>query len=148
MIQLEIEGIPVSWKSHAGFGRRSFNPRFREKDYVTYHIKKQYSLPPIQGPVFITYDFYFPIPRSTSKVKRSKMLKDELSHIKRPDASNCIKFYEDCLKTIVIEDDSQVVEMIAKKHYSDHPRTYIIISKIEGSWIPLPVSTIAKSLIT
>lgn len=55
------------------------------------------------------------------------MLAGVMHHIKKPDTSNCTKFLEDTLKGIVIEDDSQVVEIIAKKIYSDIPKTVLLV---------------------
>ena len=69
------------------------------------------------------------------------MLNNIIDHIVRPDCTNMQKFYEDCLKGIVIADDSQVVESIARKRYSDHPRTVITIKPVtelyDGKRTPL-----------
>ena len=134
MIQILLEGIPVSWLAHAGYGRRSFNPRFREKSYALYHIKLQYDQLPIEEAISICYEFEMPIPQSISKKKQMQMLGGIIEHIKRPDCTNMQKFYEDCLKGIVIKDDSQVVESIARKRYSDHPRTVISIKTMRGMY--------------
>lgn len=37
------------------------------------------------------------------------------------------KFCEDCIKTVVIEDDCYVVESIGRKYYSDNPHTDVEI---------------------
>lgn len=129
-ITIEIEGTPISWLSHAGYGRRSFNPRFREKAYTQFHIKEQYKGEVLKEAISVTYTFHMPIPKGNSKKKYAQMLNGVIEHIKRPDCSNLVKFYEDCLKGIVIEDDSQVVESIARKMYSDHPRTVIQIKTL------------------
>ncbi len=66
-----------------------------------------------------------PIPEGTSKVRRLQMLNGKIHHIKRPDASNLVKMYEDCLKGIIFDDDSQVVEFTARKIYSETPKVVI-----------------------
>lgn len=131
MIKIELIHEPVSWLAHAGYGKRSFNPRFKEKDFVCYHVSKQYNGEVLEGPVSVTYDFYLPIPSSISKKQKAKILSGEILHVKRKDCTNMVKFYEDCIKGIVFRDDSQVVESIARKHYSEQPRVLINIRRIE-----------------
>ncbi len=125
---LEIEGHPVPWKAHAGYGRRSFNPLFREREYVQWQIKNQigsgFNL--IEGPVSVVFTYYFPFPKSMSKKKRDQ----GCPHTKRPDITNLNKFLEDCLKTIVIVDDSQVVEITGRKFYSSDVKTVIKIEEL------------------
>lgn len=133
-----IEGIPVSWLAHAGYGRRSFNPRFKEKAYAQYHIREQHKKGIINSACSITYTFHMPIPKGVSKKKYMQMLNGVIEHTKRPDCSNLTKFYEDCLKGIAIQDDSLVVESIARKVYSDHPRTEINIKPLgDVLWSPI-----------
>jgi len=127
-IQIEIEGIPVPWKAHAGYGRRSYNPRANEKEFYQFHIKRQYlhNLPLTIG-VSLTAVYYLPIPQSISKKIKEKMLSHRVRHIKRPDLDNLNKFLNDCIKGIVIKDDSQICHMITQKIYGEKPRTYIRI---------------------
>jgi Holliday junction resolvase RusA-like endonuclease len=72
-------------------------------------------------------NFYFPIPKSTSKKNRELMLKGEIRHNKRPDIDNCIKSITDALNNIAYKDDSQIVQIIAAKVYSEEPRTEVCI---------------------
>ncbi len=130
MILLTIEGMPVSWKAHAGFGRRSFNPRYKEKEYYQWQIKSQWNQDIILSPLRLEFTFHLPIPSGTSKVRRTQMLNGMVHHIKRPDTSNLVKFCEDCLKGIVMEDDSQVTVLLAEKIYSLTPKTLIKIFPI------------------
>lgn len=133
MIQIQIEGNPVSWKAHAGYGRRSFNPRFKEKEYYQWQIKSQFNQSTVMTcPIKLEFMFHCPIPK-TSGIRRKQMLNGIIHPIKRPDLSNLVKFCEDCLKTIVFEDDSQVCEMIAIKLYSDKPRTVVQIHSLSLS---------------
>ena len=126
-----IEGHPVPWAAHKGFGRRSFNPRFKEKSYFQWKIREQYKSTLLKGPVHIFFEFLFSIPKSVSKKNRIKMINHLEHHTKRPDVSNCVKFTEDCLKGIVIEDDSQVVYLSASKGYSEHPCTKVHIVDLQ-----------------
>lgn len=90
--------------------------------------KKQYQNNfPLKGAVETEYEFVFPIPSSYSTAKKTQAVASEIFHIKRPDVSNCIKFAEDTLKLIVIEDDSQVVSIIASKRFGEFPFTLVKI---------------------
>ena len=66
----------------------------------------------IHGAVAIYFEFRMPLPKC-SKSKEEQMLK--VHHIKRPDLSNMIKFYEDVLQPHVFDDDSQICELTARK---------------------------------
>ena len=135
-IDLVVEGDPVSWLAHAGFGNRAYNPRYTQKCYVISSVQLQlFSIPvqlplPYIGPVSVEYVFHLPIAKNNSKIKIEKMKTGGIPHVKKPDCTNMQKFYEDCLKNLVYKDDSQVVESIARKCYSDHPRTVIKVKLI------------------
>lgn len=123
-----IEGLPVPWAAHKGYGKRSFNPRFKEKEYYQWQIKSQWNIAhPITGPVGLSIIYHLPIPKGTSKIRRLQMLHGRSHHIKKPDIDNLNKFLCDCLKTIVFEDDSQVWTLVAEKIYSDAPKTVVRI---------------------
>lgn len=128
MIEICIDCAPVPWKAHAGYGRKSWNPRHAEKEYYQWKIKQQYKNNlPLDAPVVIVCVFYMPIPISTSRKNTERMLRGEIHHIKRPDTTNLFKFLEDTIKGIIIKDDSQVVQIKAEKLYSTNPRTELKI---------------------
>jgi Holliday junction resolvase RusA-like endonuclease len=132
MIQLEINAPPVANRSTfvTRYGN-AFNPRFKEKSFYQWQIKAQYNQQaPLCGPIKVTAAFYLPIPKGTSKIRRTQMLAGIMHHIKRPDTSNFYYFLENCLKGIVFEDDSQVVEIIARKIYGETPKTLVIVEKL------------------
>lgn len=131
---LEINHDPVPWAAHKGYGRRAYNPRFKEKQFYQWQIRAQYNrMEPIQGPVRLVCTFHMPIPKGISKTRKNQMLNGILHHITKPDCSNLIKFCEDTLKEIVISDDNQVVEIETRKIYSERPRTVILVEEINGS---------------
>ena len=124
-------GIPVPWSAHKGYGRKAFNPKFKEKQFYQWQIRSQWNRDhSIKGPVRLYLSFHMPIPKGTSSIRRKQMLNGLFHHLKRPDTSNLTKFLEDCLKTIVFEDDSQVCELQAKKLFADVPRTIIQIEEM------------------
>lgn len=131
MFTFEIQGQPVPWSAHRGYGRRSFNPKFKEKQYYQWQIRSQFNREnPIGGPVRLHISFYLPIPKGTSFIRRKQMLNGKSFHIKRPDLDNLNKFLEDCLKTIVFEDDSQVCEIVSKKIYGEIPKTVVQVEEL------------------
>lgn len=126
MILLTIDGLPTPWTpSRVTRTRHAFNPKYREKEYATWQIRSQFNQQPISGAVKLDIAFHMPIPAGTSKIRRTQMLNGILHHIKRPDTTNLQKFIEDCLKGIVIEDDSQVCEINARKIYAVAPKTVV-----------------------
>lgn len=127
-IIIQIDGVPVPWRAHAGYGRRAYNPRANEKEFYQYHIKQQYEhdLPITEG-VSVLAHYFLPIPKATSQKNRIKMLDGKVNHLKRPDVDNLNKFLNDCLKGIVFKDDAQIVEITSIKSYSETPRTKVYI---------------------
>lgn len=133
--EYEIEGTPIAWTSHRGFGKKSFNPHFKEKQAAVWSLKKQqmekYQPEPISNRA-IRIDFFFevPAPKSMPKALRKRLESGErIWCIKRPDRTNFLKFAEDCLFPHIIADDNLVVSGKADKYYTlGMPKTIIKIS--------------------
>ncbi len=131
MLIFEVEGKPVAWASHGGSGRRSFNPRYKEREYVRWQLKSQYSgKEPLCGALWAHFMFFIPIPKNTSSIKKKQMLAGIIRPITRPDRTNYTKFFEDCLTGIVIEDDSIIVDGPISKMYGDIPKMVVKICPI------------------
>jgi Holliday junction resolvase RusA-like endonuclease len=75
--------------------------------------------------------FYMPIPKSSSKRKRTALAGDCIFHNKKPDFDNLSKFYCDAANGILYHDDSQIVKGSFKKVYSENPRTVITITSLK-----------------
>lgn len=84
----------------------------------------------LEGDLRLEVDYYFPIPKSTSKKNKELMLREVIRHNKRPDLDNLIKAIADALNNIAYQDDSQIVEVEAKKYYGDEPRAQVRIFEI------------------
>lgn len=131
MILIEINKLPVPWRAHAGYGRRSYNPRILEREYYQWQIKTQYNqATPISGPLSVMYTYHMPVPKGSSKVRTQQMLNGVMHPIKRPDLDNLNKFLSDTLIGLVIEDDSQIVSLTARKIFGNSPKTVIKIESI------------------
>jgi Holliday junction resolvase RusA-like endonuclease len=110
----------------------TFNPRHAEMRAVQYDIKSQYDGPLLDTPISVEYIFNFPIPVSFSKKKRLAIQEGKDAYDKRPDTSNLMKFYDDCLIDTVINDDSQIVKVTAVKKYANVANTIITITPLEN----------------
>ena len=73
---------------------------------------------------------YLEVTKSHSKVKKQKMLANELQCTKKPDADNIVKVVLDALNKVAYQDDTQVVELVAIKRWSNESRLKVIIEEI------------------
>lgn len=79
------------------------------------------------GNVFVEINAYFKIPKNTSKKKTESMIKGYIRPTKKPDVDNIAKIILDALNGIAYKDDTQVVEIMVSKYYSETPRVEIKI---------------------
>lgn len=134
MITLEVRGNPIA-KKRPRFARRgkfvvTYNDQETEEGRFLFEVQKQWSRPPIEGPIKVRCSFEMPIPKSTSKKKTIAMLKEEIRHTKKPDIDNLLKFVLDCLNQVVFKDDSQIVYLGGGKFYSQEPKTLVMIEEV------------------
>ena len=85
----------------------------------------------LEGALQMVIDLFFPIPKSYSK-KRVEAIKEmEEMHTKKPDIDNCIKSITDALNRFAYDDDSQIVGLTARKHYTtEEPRAVVTIAEV------------------
>ena len=129
-LRFAIEGNPIPWAAHKGYGKKAYNPRMKDRYRFQKQLTDQCKISPILSPIRLRFEFFMPIPKGTSIKNRALMLANIIKHTKRPDTTNMIKFTEDCLMGIILFDDSQNCEIVARKRYSDHPRTLIFITTL------------------
>lgn len=77
--------------------------------------------------VKVVIEFFLKIPKSISR----KSLEDGVMPTVKPDLDNLAKTVLDGMNGIVYQDDSQIVEIILKKQYSENPRTEVRVSPIK-----------------
>lgn len=88
---------------------------------------------PLDGPVVVTIDCYFPRPKSHFGTGRNAGIikaTAPMSHIQRPDMDKLQRAILDALTGIAWHDDSQVVRIVAAKHWSEphlNPGAHITI---------------------
>lgn len=73
---------------------------------------------------------YLEVARSHPKVKKSKMLMNLLQCTKKPDIDNITKVVLDALNKVAYQDDTQVVELVAIKRWSNTSRLVVIIEEL------------------
>lgn len=81
-------------------------------------------------PLRLVVDAYFKIAKGDSRVVKEGKLSGEIRPTIRPDADNVLKTVQDALNGLAYKDDSQIVESLARKWYSDEPRTEIYITRV------------------
>lgn len=87
----------------------------------------------LEGPVRFTCEIYLPIPKSWPKKKQAAAAAGEVRPISRPDIDNYIKALLDSANEIVVQDDSQVVELVSRKSYSHNPRATLTFEEIKNA---------------
>ncbi len=132
-IKLTIPGIPVS-KGRPRVGKwGTYTPEktVNYENLVKYCYMEQGQGRKLEGPLRMDVGFFFPIPKSYSK-KQVELIKAQgMAHIKKPDASNCLKSIEDGLNKLAYDDDSQIVELrLTKKYTLEEPRAEVTIAEV------------------
>ena len=79
----------------------------------------------LTGNIRATIDADFMIPKSFSKKKRNAL--DGAYCPKKPDCDNIAKSILDALNGIAYDDDSQIVELVVRKHYSGSGEGAVLI---------------------
>lgn len=102
------------------------------KDRIRWTVFQCWNGQPIEGPVKVDVDFYFPRPK---RLYRKRDPDDVIHHTGRPDRDNCDKALLDCLMHLeVFKDDGQVCEGEIRKFYHEKgglPGAFIKVSKWE-----------------
>ena len=95
-----------------------YDPSAKDKKIAYKEIKEQFTGEPYTDALRITFTFNIKRPKSHWN-KYSLKTSAPIYHTKRPDIDNYVKFYMDCMNKVVYLDDSQVIELSAKKIYND-----------------------------
>src|SRR5215472_13468168 len=88
---------------------------------------------PLQVPVRIELSVELPIPTSWSNKRRLAALAGAIAPTSKPDIDNYVKTALDAINTIVVTDDALVVEMQARKRFSEQPKLTAIIIPLDAA---------------
>lgn len=86
----------------------------------------------LEGSLVAVIECYFKVPKSTSKVNKLAMLSNIHRPTKKPDIDNIIKICLDGLNGLAYKDDSQIVDIRARKWYSEEPRVEITLERVNS----------------
>ena len=127
LAHITLLGTPKPARLKKKRNGKLYNARNLYMRACKWRIKIQYRTQAYVGPVRIDYFFGFPIPKSWPKEQKELATTTRMPHTLRPDYDNLKKLYNDCIKGIIIRDDSQMCMGLWAKEYTDQPRTEIWI---------------------
>jgi Holliday junction resolvase RusA-like endonuclease len=130
MIEFEIMGEPVGKGRPKFSSRGGFARAYTPKKTTDYEKKVRECYLDQIGTKFecalrVEITAFYPIPKSTSKKNRVKMLRDEIRCTKKPDIDNIAKIILDALNGVAYEDDKQVVSIEVNKMYGQVPKVAV-----------------------
>jgi Holliday junction resolvase RusA-like endonuclease len=130
-VTVVIGGEPVA-KGRPRLTRKGFayTPSHTRKFEAHGRLAAQLAMdgrPPIEGPVRLELLAELPIPVSWSNKKRARAITGDVLPCSRPDLDNYVKSAQDSINEIVIRDDSQIVEVSARKRYGLAPKLVLTI---------------------
>lgn len=91
-------------------------------------LSKERPPKPTEGSVIVHINFTLSMPKSWSQKKRSTF--KSLPHTSRPDLDNLIKLVTDSANEILYLDDSQIVELRARKHWGEKGQIELIVKEV------------------
>jgi len=84
-----------------------------------------------EEPLHMTIEAVFEPVKSTSKVRRKKMLEGEIKPTKKPDIDNIAKVVLDALNGVAYKDDTQVISLAVTKRYGPFNKLNVILRSVE-----------------
>lgn len=135
-IHFTVYGEPVAQGrpkfSTAGGFVKAYDPSKSRsyKDYVRLAATEHAPSKPMEGPIGMVLTVYRSTPKSFSKRRAALAEEGKLTPTTKPDVDNYLKGVKDALKGVIWRDDSQVVEVYARKRYSAKPRIEVKIKEL------------------
>lgn len=128
-----VEGDPVG-KQRPRFSRgRTYTPK-KTVDYEKLIADKAKQAmgasEPLETPVAAFIYITVPIPASYPKKRFKACLEGSERPCKKPDCDNILKAYFDAMNEVVYKDDSQIVEIHAKKVYGTIGMVEVMVQEL------------------
>ncbi|MDQ0719776.1 Holliday junction resolvase RusA-like endonuclease [Paenibacillus sp. W4I10] len=136
MITFTVYGEPVAQGRPKASTRTGFVKMYdpaKSKDYKDYVRLAASEYAPdalLLGPIGMVLTVYRSIPKSLSKKRVALAEAGHIVPTTKPDVDNYLKGVKDALKGVIWKDDSQVVEVFARKRYSARPRIEVKIKEL------------------
>jgi Holliday junction resolvase RusA-like endonuclease len=126
-----VAGIPVA-KGRPRITRRgiAYTPAATRKYEAHGRLAAQEAMgdrQPIACPVRIVALVELPVPTSWSRARTAAALTGDIRPTTRPDLDNFLKSAMDSINSIVVADDSLVVEIDARKRYGIQPKLVVTV---------------------
>jgi len=136
-ITIIVQGEPVA-KGRPRMTRRGFayTPAATRKYEAHARMAAQLAMdgrPPIETPVRIEVLAELPIPASWSERKKAEAITGTVRPTSRPDVDNYVKAILDAINTIVVADDSQIVELHAAKKFGVSPKLVATVFAVDAA---------------
>jgi len=130
MFQFELHG-PLKCQQQTRWSNgKGYDPSKKDKEMMQWQMKPFAPQTLIKGPVELTIVFFFPVPKSASKLVRTQMLNRLILPDKRPDEDNLAYIVTNALKNLVYDDDCRVCAKHVYKFYGEEPKTVIRVRPI------------------
>ncbi|MCL6661754.1 RusA family crossover junction endodeoxyribonuclease [Paenibacillus amylolyticus] len=136
MITFTVYGEPVAQgrpraSTQGGFVRMYDPEKSKDyKDYVRLAAAEHAPNALLEGPLGMVLTVYRSIPKSLGKKKAALAEAGHIVPTTKPDVDNYLKGVKDALKGVIWKDDSQVVDVFARKRYSARPRIEVKIKEL------------------
>ena len=125
MFQCEIIA-PLCVQKSPRFARgHVYDPSKKDKERIQWQVKPFAPAQLIDEPCVLHIQFFFPIPKATSKKIRALMLAKMILPDIRPDLSNLAYLVENALTGLVYDDDKRVCRSIYEKFYSEKAKLIV-----------------------
>lgn len=86
----------------------------------------------MEGPITLTVEAIFAIPASWPDWKRTAAEMGAIRPTGKPDMDNVVKAAKDAANGIIWTDDSQVVDLQARKRYGRNPAVRVVAQRADG----------------
>ena len=126
-----IPGKPYPSPRPRATTRGGFATVYMPKEYMKHKLWIQSLLPPLhlKGPILVSMEYYFEMPKSWSKKKKSKML--GYWHSQKPDTDNLDKTVLDAMSKLVYQDDGQRSTGRVLKEWATVGKTILTVIPLE-----------------
>lgn len=138
IFEFDIEPVEQARPRATRFGKsiRIYDPKKvtvfkRQLGRLARQAMQERCLKPFDGELTVRFEFYRPVQASISRKERDRRLSGVHRPTVKPDLSNYIKALEDGLNGIIWIDDNRIVQIVAEKKYSDRPRIFIEVNKVD-----------------
>jgi len=153
--KIVIEGAPIPWKrsgeGHSAFMIWRYDAQKAEKEAVRKKIFVQLRrmglersyLASIES-LCVAFVFLLPVSDRLTKTTQNAKFWGLENACQKPDLDNLEKFYLDCSKGLLWNDDKSIVKLSSKKFYSQNPRTIIHVMQQKDLEAPASVEKVLR----